>query len=38
MQFFGEVEIDGRSGEMAVTLRDIEGASLHRQVLQAERG
>ena len=36
-QFFGEVEIDGRSGDMSVTLRDIEGASLHRQVLHPER-
>jgi alkaline phosphatase D len=36
-QFFGEVEIEGRSGDMVVTLRDIAGASLHRQVLHAER-
>ena len=36
-QFFGEVEIEGRSGEMTVTLRDVAGAALHRQVLRAER-
>ncbi len=36
-QFFGEVEIEGRSGDMVVTLRDVEGASLHRQVLHPER-
>jgi alkaline phosphatase D len=37
MQFFGEVEIDGRSGEMAVTLRDASGASLHRQAIAPVR-
>src|SRR5262249_49068987 len=33
MQFFGEVEIDSRTHAMTVTLRDLGGASLHRQVL-----
>ena len=37
MQFFGEVEIEGRTGTMTVTLRDLSGASLHRQVLQPAR-
>lgn len=36
-QFFGEVEIEARTGEMTVTLRDIEGAALHKQVLHPER-
>jgi hypothetical protein len=36
MQFFGEVEIDAK-GELAVTLRDLTGSSLHRQVLTAQR-
>ena len=35
MQFFGEVEIEGRTGAMTVTLRDLSGAALHRQVLQS---
>jgi alkaline phosphatase D len=38
MQFFGEVEIDARSGAMTVTLRDASDASLHRQVLDPQRG
>jgi alkaline phosphatase D len=37
MQFFGEVEIARRTGEMTVTLRDVRGASLFRQVLHPER-
>ena len=37
MQFFGEVEIEARSGAMTVTLRDTSGASLHRQVLAPQR-
>jgi alkaline phosphatase D len=36
-QFFGEVEIDARTREMAVTLRDLSGAALHRQVLHPDR-
>jgi len=32
-QFFGEVEIAANTGELTVTLRDIKGTSLHRQVL-----
>ncbi|PPV08060.1 alkaline phosphatase [Xanthomonas bromi] len=30
-QFFGEVEIDGRSGVMTVTLRDLDGVAQFRQ-------
>ena len=37
-QFFGEVEIEARSSDMTVTLRDVAGAYLHRQVLHPERG
>ena len=36
MQFFGEVEIDARTRAMTVTLRDLAGAALHRQVLQPD--
>lgn len=32
-QFFGQVDIDGRSGEMSVTLKDVAGSSLFSQVL-----
>ena len=35
-QFFGEAEIEAK-GELAVTLRDLNGAALHRQVLQPQR-
>jgi alkaline phosphatase D len=35
MQFFGEVEIEGRSGAMTVTLRDLAGTALHRQELHS---
>ena len=37
MQFFGEVQIDGRSAAMTVLLRDIDGASLWSTTL-APRG
>jgi alkaline phosphatase D len=37
LQFFGEVEIDARTRDMTVTLRDLGGASLHRQVLHPGR-
>nr|WP_315897512.1 alkaline phosphatase D family protein [Xanthomonas vasicola] len=30
-QFFGEVEIDGRSGVLTVTLRDLDGVAQFRQ-------
>ncbi|MDX2268778.1 MAG: alkaline phosphatase D family protein [Bryobacter sp.] len=30
MQFFGEVEIDGKTGELQVTLRDLRGDALYR--------
>ena len=37
LQFFGEVEIDGRSGALTVHLRDLEGASLWRTTLEPQR-
>lgn len=33
MQFFGQVQIDGRSGAMKVTLRDLAGSALYTQVI-----
>jgi len=33
-QFFGEVNIDGQSGEMSVVLRDLEGVAVFEQKLQ----
>jgi hypothetical protein len=33
MQFFGEVEIDGKSGEMTVRLMDTAGATLFERRL-----
>ncbi|NWB90796.1 alkaline phosphatase D family protein [Pseudomonas agarici] len=33
-QFFGEVNIDGQSGEMGVVLRDLDGVSVFEQKLQ----
>ncbi|MBV4460362.1 alkaline phosphatase D family protein [Pseudomonas sp. COR58] len=33
-QFFGEVNIDGRSGEMSVVLRDLNGVTVFEQKLQ----
>lgn len=33
-QFFGEVNIDGQSGEMTVTLRDLDGVSVFEKTLQ----
>jgi alkaline phosphatase D len=33
-QFFGEVNIDGQSGEMRVVLRDLDGVSVFEQKLQ----
>lgn len=33
-QFFGEVEIEGQSGEMTVSLRDLDGVSVFQQKLQ----
>jgi alkaline phosphatase D len=34
MQFFGEVEIDGKTGAMTVKLRDVAGATLFKQTLE----
>ena len=36
-QFFGEVEIDGHSRDLTVTLRDVEGAALFRKTLHPHR-
>jgi alkaline phosphatase D len=33
-QFFGEVNIDGQTGEMSVVLRDLDGVSVFQQKLQ----
>ena len=33
-QFFGEVDIDARSGELTVRLRDLDGDVLHTERLQ----
>lgn len=38
MQFFGEVNIDGRSGEFAVDLRDLNGTSVYRKALSPRWG
>jgi alkaline phosphatase D len=38
LQFFGEVNIDSRSEEMTVDLRDINGASVFSRTLQPRRG
>ncbi|MBM7519722.1 alkaline phosphatase D family protein [Nocardioides nitrophenolicus] len=32
-QFFGEVEVDGRSGRLSVTLRDVDGAAIYARTL-----
>ncbi len=36
-QFFGEVEVDGRSGRLTVTLRDVDGAALYTRTLDPAR-
>jgi alkaline phosphatase D len=33
MQFFGQVDIDGKTGEFRVQLKDIDGTPLFTQVL-----
>ena len=33
-QFFGEVNIDGQTGELTVILRDLDGVSVFEQKLQ----
>ena len=35
LQFFGEVNIDARSGDMTVDLRDIDGSSVFSRTLSA---
>jgi alkaline phosphatase D len=37
LQFFGEVEIDGRSGEMTVRLKDLTGSTLFTQRIEPQR-
>jgi alkaline phosphatase D len=37
MQFFGEVEIDGKSQAMTVRLRDVAGATLFSQNIAPAR-
>jgi alkaline phosphatase D len=37
LQFFGEVEIEGRSGQMTVRLRDLSGATLFTQGIEPLR-
>ncbi|MDR5866783.1 alkaline phosphatase D family protein [Halomonas koreensis] len=37
-QFFGQVDLDGDSETLTVTLMDASGAALHRQVLEPQRG
>lgn len=32
-QFFGEVEVDGRTGQLTVTLRDVDGAAIYTRTL-----
>lgn len=32
-QFFGEVEVDGRTGQLTVSLRDVEGAAIYTRTL-----
>jgi alkaline phosphatase D len=38
LQFFGQVDIDGRSGSMTVSLKDIDGVSVFSQKVQPEPG
>ena len=38
LQFFGLLEVDGRSGGLRVELRNRDGATLHRLELELERG
>jgi alkaline phosphatase D len=38
LQFFGEVRIDGRTGAMKVTLRDLTGAALYEKELAPKHG
>jgi alkaline phosphatase D len=37
LQFFGQVDVEGQSGELTVTLKDLEGRALFSQVLQPAR-
>jgi alkaline phosphatase D len=38
LQFFGHVRIDGRTGAMTVTLKDVADANLFRVTLEPGRG
>jgi alkaline phosphatase D len=37
LQFFGEIEIEGRTGEMIVRLKDLSGAILFTQPIPPDR-
>jgi alkaline phosphatase D len=37
-QFFGQVDIDGKTGHLTVTLKDLAGSSLYVQPLEPARG
>ena len=37
MQFFGEVQVEGRTGAMTVLLKDMAGAALWQRTLEPER-
>ncbi len=37
-QFFGQVDIDARSAELTVTLKDIDGVAVYSKLLEPERG
>ncbi|MEW6025606.1 MAG: alkaline phosphatase D family protein [Pseudomonadota bacterium] len=38
LQFFGQVDIDGRTAEMTVSLKDIDGNTVYRKELRPETG
>jgi alkaline phosphatase D len=38
LQFFGQVDIDGRTAEMTVSLKDIDGNMVYSKELQPEPG
>lgn len=38
MQFFGQVDIEGRSGVLTVSLKDLDGTTLYRRDLNPEPG
>ncbi|HUQ90826.1 MAG TPA: alkaline phosphatase D family protein, partial [Bryobacteraceae bacterium] len=38
MQFFGDVRISGKTGQLTVVLRDLAGTALYSKTLSPERG